>query len=353
MTGILPGACYAAGMTSFLNANHIRIFDQARFAEPLRHRFRETAPALATEQGAQIEPVGQAHVCKEEGVAKVIQVRGDHPGLVPVLSAMEACNAYEPWHDPRTPPTFLRPASGKCLHDHFYWIHETHGLVYLRGPTGSPFRLQFYGNGHRGLARSLTAAGVDDAMADNAFIGIDDGARVQPLADGWSPDTRHRILDGDAQPCGPIRDVFGQTDHGSLMQVEYSTDRLFRSDAIVQSLDEELSRPVICCVKAEQVASFLDKPRSPQLAQEIGSRLATRIEGTCIKHHWGKASIKMYDTFNRVLRLETTTHDVSFFKDHRKFDALLAGCLGVPGHSLSLAPAPVRPDQESRPPLPP
>ncbi len=38
ITGTLPGACYAAGMTSFLNARHIRIFDYARFAEPLRDR---------------------------------------------------------------------------------------------------------------------------------------------------------------------------------------------------------------------------------------------------------------------------------------------------------------------------
>ncbi len=48
ITGTLPGACYAAGMTSFLNARHIRIFDYPRFAEPLRDRIREAAQALAT-----------------------------------------------------------------------------------------------------------------------------------------------------------------------------------------------------------------------------------------------------------------------------------------------------------------
>jgi len=31
----------------------------------------------------------------------------------------------------------------------------------------------------------------------------------------------------------------------------------------------------------------------------------------------GPASIKMYDKFGRVLRIETTTNDVSFFKHHR------------------------------------
>ena len=73
-------------------------------------------------------------------------------------------------------------------------------------------------------------------------------------------------------------------------------------------------------VKAEQVATFLGKKITPQLAQEIGSRFATRIEGTCIKHRLGKASVKMYDKFGRVLRLETTTNDVSFFKHHRKVE---------------------------------
>jgi hypothetical protein len=34
----------------------------------------------------------------------------------------------------------------------------------------------------------------------------------------------------------------------------------------------------------------------------------------------GKNSVKMYDKFGRVLRLETTTNDVSFFKHHRKVE---------------------------------
>ena len=35
ITGTLPGACYAGGMTSFLYAQGIRIFDYAKFAECL------------------------------------------------------------------------------------------------------------------------------------------------------------------------------------------------------------------------------------------------------------------------------------------------------------------------------
>lgn len=43
VTGTLPGACYAGGMTSFLYSLGIRIFDYPRFAEPLRDHTRKRA----------------------------------------------------------------------------------------------------------------------------------------------------------------------------------------------------------------------------------------------------------------------------------------------------------------------
>jgi hypothetical protein len=66
----------------------------------------------------------------------------------------------------------------------------------------------------------------------------------------------------------------------------------------------------VLSVKADQVASFLGRQITPLLAQEIGSRFSTRIEGTCIKHRFGKCSIKMYDKHGIVLRIETTANHV-------------------------------------------
>src|SRR5215831_9031424 len=79
------------------------------------------------------------------------------------------------------------------------------------------------------------------------------------------------------------------------MQVEYATDLAFRSIATLGPLYEQLVRQSVLDVKAEHVASFLGRQITPLLAQEIGSQFATRIEGTCIKHRFGKCSIKMYD----------------------------------------------------------
>jgi hypothetical protein len=318
--GTVPVICYAEGMTRFLYANGIRIFDYPQFAQTLRDRVRDRAAALASEAGLTIEHIAKSHIRKEEVVARVLAQRGEHPGLVHVISAMEACDSYRPWHDKPSGKTFVRPDSGKCLHYYFYFMDAEFGLVYLRVPTWSPFRLQFYCNGHNGLARQLTAAGIGYTMADNAFTRIDDWPRAQQLADALSPDQLHRILDHYAGLCCPVCDVFGQSYHWSLMQVEYATDLVFRTTTTLGPLYDQLVRQSVLSVKAEQVASFLGRQITPQLAQEIGSQFSTRIEGTCIKHRFGKSSIKMYDKCGIVLRIETTTNDVSFFKHHRKVE---------------------------------
>ena len=320
ITGTLPGVCYAEGMTRYLHANGIRVFDYPQFAMTLRDRVRERAASLAAEAGVSIEHIGRSTVRKEAVVARVLEQRGDRPGLVHILSAMESCDAYQPWHDKQTHRTFVRPDSGKCLHYYFYFMDARFGLIYLRVPTWCPFRLQFYCNGHNWLARKLTAEGIDYTMADNAFVRIGDWSRAQELADRLSPEQLHRTLDRYAERCCPVLDVFGQDYHWSLMQVEYATDLAFRSIGTLGPLYEQLIRESVLSVKAEQIATFLGRRITPQLAQEIGSQFSTRIEGTCVKHRFGKCSIKMYDKSGIVLRIETTANDVSFFKHHRKVE---------------------------------
>jgi hypothetical protein len=211
--GTLPQACYAEGMTRFLDARGIRIFDYARFAEPLRDAIRKQAQALAKEAGISIQHLTNYRVRKEEIVAQVLAQRGEHPGLVHVLSAMEACRTYQPWHDQRTQRTFLRPDRGRCLHYYFYFIDAELGLIHLRVPTWCPFRLQVYGDGHAWLARRLAAEGIDFALLDNAFLHLADFSRAQALADSLSPADLPRILDRYAALCCPVLEVFGQTYH--------------------------------------------------------------------------------------------------------------------------------------------
>jgi hypothetical protein len=216
------------------------------------------------------------------------------------------------------------------------------GLVYLRVPTWSPFRLQFYCNGHSRLARQLTAEGIGFTLADNAFLRIDDWQRAQDVADAFYPDLLHRVnpclfasrprcgakwRDRYAEQCCPVSGVFAQSYHWSLMQVEYATNLAFRSTATLEPLYEQFFRESVLSVlsvKAEQIATFLGRQITPQLAQEIGSQFSTRIESTCIKHRIGKSSIKIYDKAGLVLRIETTTTTCRFSSTGERWNTATA-----------------------------
>jgi hypothetical protein len=112
VTGTLPGACYAQGMTAFLYAREIRIFEcpaaargdpGARGGAGGRRRDRDRV----RRQGAYPQRRSRSQGARAARY---------HPGLVHILSATETCQSYKPWHDKKTGRTSLKPDSGKCLH---------------------------------------------------------------------------------------------------------------------------------------------------------------------------------------------------------------------------------------------
>ena len=172
------------------------------------------------------------------------------------------------------------PRHGKCLHYYFYFIDEEFGLCYLRVPTWAPFGLQFYCNGHSALACSLEREGIEFVQEDNAFLRVADLARAQALADAFNPEQLHRRLKRYAHWLCPVAEVFAQDDwHWSIRQAEYSTDLMFRSRAHPRAAVRGHLAPGGAGCRCPRVAGFLGKKITPTLAQEIGSRLSTRIEG--------------------------------------------------------------------------
>ncbi len=235
ITGSLQPFCYAQGMTRYLYQQGIRIFDYARFAEPLRERIRANAEALAEAAGVTIEFIRRKDFRKENRVQQILKKRGDQPGLVHIFGAMEPCASYRPWHDKASGKTYLKSDSGKCLTYYFYFIDEQLGLCYLRVPSWCPFRLQFYFNGHNWLARQLKERGIAYDLVDNAFVHIADYATANQLADEFDVEFLHLRLDEFArQYCPIVADLNASTGsaprldyYWSLMQAEYATDLVF------------------------------------------------------------------------------------------------------------------------------
>ena len=317
ITGTLPELCHSQAMAATLRAEGFRLFDYARFAEPLRDEIRMAAERLATENGLQIEYIRRKNFRKEERVRKILRQRGDHPGLVHIFSALEPCASFRPWHDKSTHQTFLKGRQGKCLHYYFYFIDKGLGLCYLRVPTWAPFRLQFYFNGHNWPANQLDKKGIPYTLLDNGFTAVADFARAQRIADRFSVNQLHRTLDRYARHFCPVLRHFRAGVHWSLMQVEYATDIVFRRREDLRPLYDALARTTIHAVKADNVATFLGRKLNGHYQGEVGNDFHTRIEGTRIRHHMGPAAIKMYDKHGLILRIETTANNVSFFKHHR------------------------------------
>jgi hypothetical protein len=318
ITGTLLEVCHPAALERQLHCANIRCFDLGIFAEPLRDAIRDHAVTLTRAAGLEVEFIQRRSFRKEDRVAAVLARRGSHPGLVHVFSAMEPCPAFRPWHDKQSGRTGVKLTQGKCLHFYFYFVHERLGLCYLRVPTWLPFRLQFYFNGHNWLAHELRRAGSTFQMVDNAFVEIADWKQAQTLADAFSIQALNADLNALARQYVPFLKAFPSGYYWSLMQVEYSWDLSWKRAADLAPVYAEISRQALLTVKAPDVAKFLGQRLSPEA--ELTSDFRTRIEGTRIRHSLGPASLKLYDKRGRVLRLEGTANDVTFFKHYRKVE---------------------------------
>src|SRR5207247_9224914 len=112
---------------------------------------------------------------------ELLDQRGEEPGLVCILSAMEPC------------------------HYDVYFIDLGLGLCSVRVPTWCPFRLQVYCNGHSYLvARQLSQRQIEYRVLDNAFGWIADLEQAQKLADPFSVKMVHRKLDQFADRYCPV-----------------------------------------------------------------------------------------------------------------------------------------------------
>jgi len=318
ITGTLPTFCYAEGMTGYLYSHKIRIFDYPKFAMPLREQVRNNAEQIANENGLEIEFIRKNNFRKEKRIKELIKRRGNHPGLVHIFSAMETCQSYKPWHDKKSHKTYLKYSTSKCLHYYFYFIDEELGLCYVRVPTWCPFRLQIYFNGHNILASQLKKRGVDHVLLDNAFLSIADFDLANLLSQNIDINKLHEKLDTFAQTYCPAIKTLDVSYHWSIMQVEYATDIIFKHQKDLHAIYSLLLETLIHSVKPENISTFLGKKLHGNYAGEMGNNFNVRILGSRIKHQMGPVSIKMYDKLGLILRIETVTNDVSFFKHYRE-----------------------------------
>jgi hypothetical protein len=155
---------------------------------------------------------------------------------------------------------------------------------------------------------------------DNAFTFIADWGRARQIAKGWDPRRIHARLDEFARRYCPIFRSFGVQYHWSIDQCEYATDVVFRRQADLAAIYDNLVRNAIHTVKPDNIATFLGRKLNSQYEGDMGNRFNIRIEGTRIKHTMVPVSLKLYDKFGLILRIETTVNDLTFFRHYREVE---------------------------------
>lgn len=153
---------------------------------------------------------------------------------------------------------------------------------------------------------------------DNAFVDIADFEVANQLAAHFDPNDLHAKLDELAQRYCPVVKSLNLTYRWSIMQAEFATDLVFKGQEALQAFYPHLLETLIHAVKPTDIATFLGRKLHRNYQAELGNRFKARQLGTCIRHQMGPVSIKMYDKFSLILRIETTVNDVSFFQQYRQ-----------------------------------
>jgi hypothetical protein len=168
------------------------------------------------------------------------------------------------------------------------------------------------------LAAQLQKEGSTFEQIENAFLRIADFNRANELAAVFDMEAVHRKLDYLAKRYCPAVKQLELAYSWSIMQAEYATDIVFKRQPTLQTIYPHLLESLIQAVKPADIATFLGRKLHGNYQDEMGNRFNKRWLGTRLKHQMGPVSIKMYDKFNIILRIETTVNQVNFFQQYRQ-----------------------------------
>jgi len=158
ITGSIIPIAYQKGLSTFLSVNNILLKEFIGYAKNLADIIKAHAQSIAIKENVSYIYLNNSKTRKEKLVKSIIEDRGNHPGLIAVLSALEVDNSFDIYRNKETKKLELISRKRKCLHIYFYFIDEHLGLCYFRVQTFFPFKVQIYFNGREKLACEMSHA---------------------------------------------------------------------------------------------------------------------------------------------------------------------------------------------------
>jgi hypothetical protein len=302
---------YEDAMRSYCKGRSIGEMHVAEWAKPLTDRLYAMADAYSRMIPGGIVDCNVFRGRKDDYIKSLRnKARRKHQHCIGSFKSMESCRTFYRSRAKKASlkgsPFFLRP--NKCMHFYFYFEDPVLGLVNLRVQTYAPFSIQFIVNGHDILSLMLNRERIRHTRHDNCLTFISDHQRAQELAQTITGPFLHEHLQRIIDEEIPLRDIMPHGYRLSVRQVEFSSDVYLKTRnntteryaQLVQQL--ALSRPdeFIC-----YITQSARKPKDPR-----GSIVRNHL-GTCAKFFNGPLSIKVYHKEPHIIRVETTTYNIS------------------------------------------
>jgi hypothetical protein len=302
-------------MFRYLCEAGVKMRQFGHFVNALTTRVCAATAAFAAAHGRPLRYLESFVDSKEELARHLAQRDKIEEGLVGVFSTLEPCLTYRLLKDPVAHTAKLHLGSGRCLHHYFYFQHRQWGLMHLRLQTWFPFQMMVCLNGRLWLARQLDQARIPYLQ------------RAQHLLDRQLQINWPLALEPLVRQCHPLADEICRplalSYYWSIDQSEYATDLMFKSPAALGRVYPSLVNHGLRHFGTPEVLRFLDRviPAHGRVHRlykgEVETHIKHRPECVRLKHYVQGNSVKLYDKFGQVMRVETTMNNPEAFRVFR------------------------------------
>jgi hypothetical protein len=322
--GTLRAISLHSGMREFAYQNGVLLKDFGAYSQRVTQRIRKVSHEIAKRKGRPFLYVPSSQTDKEAIARRVLKEKPVDKGLMCMLSCVEPCMSFQIVRYPETKKIQLRAQRRMCLHIYHDLIHPLFGFMNVRFQTWFPLSIQMCINGREWLAREMDREHIEYRRLDNCFSWISDMAKAQELMNKQIQTNWPSVLNPIVKAVNPLHQEIFKTIplkyYWSTTQSEWATDILFNSGSDLASIYSAILPHAMMSFSCKDVMRFLGRKLRGHFQGEVMSDYKERAEGIRIKHRVGSNSVKIYDKFQIVLRVETTINNPRDFRVFRPLE---------------------------------
>lgn len=319
--GTLQSICHVEGMARFLGSQKVLLKDFKTYVTRFTDEIVQEAERLAKQENRPYQYLESSKPSKEEIAWKLKEEQGIERGLICVLGCLESGPAFDIRGNRKSQKLHLVKRQRRCLHLYFYLMDREFGFMHVRVQTWFPFTIQICINGREYLAKQMDRAGIGYERLDNCFVRIEQLEKAQEILDRLGQRDWVNCLNRFASRVNPwlgghLEVMLGPY-YWTIWQGEYALDLMAPNKQALEEIYLGFVDHAIRHFGSKDVLRFLGR-RYVQGNGEVRSQLVRRVEGIRVKHWVQENSIKMYDKFGIVLRIEVTINNARRFSVRRR-----------------------------------